>query len=111
MKLPRRSVVNTRLHHAILVIGQEDPIEATLAEVERYGEVFVVARAVHDAHEGWLVDDDRNRASARRRLERTLTRLRAHGVRAVGVVGDADARAAEADARALFSAGADATFA
>lgn len=102
--------MNTSSHQAILVIGPEDPVEATWEEVERYDEVFVLARAVNDAHAGWLVDDDRNRASARRRLERTLARLRAHGVRAVGVVGDADARAAEADARALFPASASATF-
>jgi hypothetical protein len=103
--------VNSSSHRAILVIGHEEPTEATFEELERYDEVFVVARAVHDASERWVIDDDRDRASAGGRLKRTIGRLRARGVRAVGVVGDENAAAARADALALFPASADATFA
>ena len=103
--------MNRSPHRAILVIGHEEPTDGTFEALERYDDVFVVARAVKDASERWVIDDDRNRASAGRRLERTIGRLRAHGVRAVGVVGDENAAAARADALALFPAGADAMFA
>lgn len=94
-------------HRAIIVLGGEDPAEATFEEAQRYDEVFVVARAVADPHERWLTDDDRNRARAHARLTRALARLRAHGVRALGAIGDENAAAAQSDARALF-AGAEA---
>jgi hypothetical protein len=96
--------VNSNLHRAIIVVGREDPAETTFEEAEQYDEVFVVARAVDDRSDRWLIDDDRNRALARARLTRALSRLRAHGVRAFGAVGDENARAARDDARALFPA-------
>jgi hypothetical protein len=93
-------------HRAIVVIGADEPTEATLAEAEQYEEVFVIARTVPDRGDRWVVDDDRAEAAARRRLARVLTRLRAHGVRALGAVGDEDAAAARDDARAAFPAAA-----
>jgi hypothetical protein len=94
-------------HRAIIVMGGEDPAEAAFVEAQRYDEVFVIARAVADPHERWLIDDDRNHARAQARLARALARLRAHGVRALGAIGDENAAAAQSDARALF-AGAEA---
>lgn len=95
----------------ILVIGHEEPWETTLEQLERYEEVFVVARAVDDPSDHWVIDEARNRASARRRLQGTIDRLRAHGVRACGAIGDAGAAAARADALAMFAPDGDATFA
>jgi hypothetical protein len=96
---------------AILVIGHEEPRETALERLERYEEVFVVARAVDDPGDQWVVDEARNRASARRRLQGTIDRLRAHGVQARGAVGDAGAAAARADALAMFAPDGNATFA
>jgi hypothetical protein len=95
--------MNRNRHRAIIVIGRDDPTEATLMEAQRYDEVFVIARAVADPNDRWLIDDDRNDARANARLTRALARLRAHGVRALGTLGDEDAAAARTDARALFS--------
>ena len=96
--------MNSSSHRAIIVIGDEDPAEATFEEAERYDEVFVIARAVADPSDRWLIDDNRNQARALARLTRALARLRAHGVRAFGTVGDENAGAAQSDARALFPA-------
>ena len=96
--------MNSNSHRAIIVIGHEHPAEATFDEAERYDEVFVIARAVPDPRDRWLVDDDRNRARALTRLTRALARLRAHGVRTFGAVGDENAAAARNDACALFPA-------
>jgi hypothetical protein len=68
-------------HRAIVVIGGEDLAEATLTEAEQYDEVLVIARAVPDASDHWLIDGDRAEAAARGRLVRALARLGAHGVR------------------------------
>jgi hypothetical protein len=86
------------------VIGRDDPAETTFEEAQRYDEVFVIARAVADPGDRWLIDDDRNRVRANDRLTRALARLRARGVRALGAIGDEDAAAARNDARALFPA-------
>jgi hypothetical protein len=91
-------------HRAIVVIGHEDPAEATFMEAQRYEEVFVIARAVADPDERWLIDETRNRARADARLTRALARLHAVGVRALGAVGDENAAAARNDGRALFPA-------
>ncbi len=96
--------MNNDSHRAIIVIGAEDPAEATFEEAERYDEVFVIARAVADPRDRWLIDDRRNRVRALARLTRALARLRAHGVRAFGAIGDENAAAARNDARALFPA-------
>jgi hypothetical protein len=101
--------VSRNPHRAIIVIGRDDPAEPTFTEAQRYDEVFVVARAVADPDDRWLIDDDRNRVRANDRLTRALARLRVRGVRALGAIGDEDAAAARNDARAFFS-GADAIF-
>jgi hypothetical protein len=88
---------------AIIVIGSEDPAEGTIGRATEYDEVFVIARAVADPSERWLIDDAHARAQARARLTRTLARLRARGVHALGAVGDENAAAAHEDARALHS--------
>jgi hypothetical protein len=96
--------VSSNPHRAIIVIGDEDPAEATLEEAEPDDEVFVIARALADPRDRWLIDDDRNRARALTRLTPALARLRARGVRTFGTVGDENAAAARNDARALFAA-------
>ena len=96
--------MNNDSHRAIIVIGDEDPAEAAFEEAERYDEVFVIARAVADPRDRWLIDERRNRARALARLTRALARLRAHSVRAFGAIGDENAAAARNDARALFPA-------
>ena len=102
--------MNRNPHRAIIVIGGEDPADAMLMDVQRYDEVFVLARAVVDPDDRWLIDDDRNHARAHARLTRALARLRTVGVRAFGMVGDENAAAARNDARAIFPA-AEAIFA
>ena len=91
---------------AIIVIGAEEPSESTLRTAERYDEVFVVARAVPDRRDRWVVDDERAEAAARARLARVVTLLRGRGVRALGAIGDEDAASARGDARAAFPAAA-----
>lgn len=86
----------------ILILGDTDPSEAHLAEAARYGEVFVLARAVPDAGTRYVVDDELADRRARLRLGRAAAHLRASGVRVSGLVGDPDARAARRDAVALF---------
>ena len=92
------------LDRAIIVIGGDEPSESTFAEAEQYEEVFVIARAIPDPCERFVIDDERARAAARARLMHTLARLRAHGVRAHGAIGDESARAARSDAEAMFPA-------
>jgi hypothetical protein len=98
------SQMSRHVHRAIIVIGAAEPTEATLAEAEHYDEVLVIARVVPDANDRWVIDGDRTETAARDRLARVLARLRAHGVRAFGALGDENATAARADARALFPA-------
>lgn len=37
-----------RAERAILILGESDPSDAALADAERYGEAYVLARAVPD---------------------------------------------------------------
>jgi hypothetical protein len=96
--------MNNSPHRAIIVIGRQDPTEATFAEAQQYEEVFVLARAFPDPSDRWVIDGARADAAARGRLARTVARLRAHGIRVLGAVGDENAGAARDDARALFPA-------
>jgi hypothetical protein len=89
---------------AILLFGRDAPADVTIDEASRYGQVYVVARAVSDRSDRWLTDDDRNHASANARLVRVLGQLRARGASASGDVGDPDVDAALSDARAFFPA-------
>lgn len=94
--------MSSHLQRAIIVFGGEDAGEATLAAAERYDEVFIIARALPDANDHRVINGDRAENAARGRLTRALARLRAHGVRALGMIGDENAAAARADVRALF---------
>ena len=94
--------MRSKPRRAIIVIGAEEPAEALLVDAERYDEVFVIARAVPDAGDRWVIDGRAVERAARGRLARVVARLKAHGVRAFGTVGDEKARAAGEDAHALF---------
>ncbi|HSP70792.1 MAG TPA: hypothetical protein VLN26_00380 [Gaiellaceae bacterium] len=89
---------------AILVVGEQPPEEALLAEAGRYAEVFVLARTVPVHRSRYLVDADRGYAEARGRLNAVVRQLTDRGTRSSGLVGDEDARAARRDAIALFPA-------
>ena len=94
--------MRSKPRRAIIVIGAEEPAEALLVDAERYDEVFVIARAVPDAGDRWVIDGRAVERAASGRLARVVARLKAHGVRAFGTVGDENARAAGEDAHALF---------
>ena len=100
----QEATVKSNTRSAVIVIGADDPSEATLAEAARYDEVFVLARTIPDPSDRWVVDDERAEAAARARLARVLAGLRARGVRAAGALGDEDAASARDDARAAFPA-------
>ena len=87
---------------AILILGDDDAADMTLTQAARYGEVFVLARAVPTGDSRYLVDEGLAEARALRRLRRAAGRLRARGVRTTGFVGDADRQTARRDAIALF---------
>jgi hypothetical protein len=87
---------------AILILGDADAPDTVLDEARRYGEVFVVARAVPDPASRYVIDDELAHRRARQRLRQVAARLTAGGTRVSGIVGDADARAARRDSRALF---------
>lgn len=87
---------------AILILGGRDPSGATLADTERYAEVYVLARAVPDRDSQYVIDAGRAEANAQRRLRRVAAHLRASDSRTSGLVGDADPHAARRDAIALF---------
>jgi hypothetical protein len=100
----QEATVRSNTRSAVIVIGAEDPSEATLAEAARYDEIFVLARTIPDPRDRWVVDDERAEAAARARLARVLAGLRARGVRAAGAIGDEDAASARDDVRAAFPA-------
>ncbi|HET8651802.1 MAG TPA: hypothetical protein VFM13_04425 [Gaiellaceae bacterium] len=91
-------------HRAIVVVGREGPAEDTLRAAGRYDEVFVIAPALPDPRERFVVDEDRAYEAAHGRVRDVVGRLRARGVRAFGAVGDENVAAARRDARALFPA-------
>ena len=70
----------------------------------RQADVLVVAPALNSRVRHWFSDHDAAREAAEDRLERSLARLDALGVRAHGWVGDADPLEAIADALAMFEA-------
>jgi GABA permease len=80
----------------ILVVANETPAEATLAEAIEHAaagrrtQVRVVCPALTSPARHWTSDLDGARADARERLDRTLERLRAAGVEADGEIGDED---------------------
>lgn len=91
----------------VLVVANETLPGEELAEVLRRraaeGEIRVtVCCPVNRPREGYVVYEDTRRASAGRRLERTLERLRGEGVPAHGYVADAEPVQAVRDAIAQF---------
>jgi GABA permease len=94
----------------ILVISNETVEGSVLHEAIRFrarnveGEVLVVAPALESRARRRAWKADRLRAAAGRRLDRSLERLAAAGVRARGAVGDADPLQAIDDALQAFPA-------
>lgn len=89
----------------VLVIANETVTGSALTEALRRrateGELQVtVVCPVSRPREGYVVYEDTRRASARRRLDRTIERLRAAGIPADGLVVDADPVSAAKDALA-----------
>lgn len=104
---PHRGGVDER---RILVIANETAGGATLREeiVRRSAgyssQVLVVSPALNSPLKHWVSDEDGARAAARRRLDESLQRLAAAGIRASGEVGDADPLQAIEDALRTFGA-------
>ena len=87
----------------VLVVANETIVSPALVELvekkARKGDVRVsVVAPVTQPQQGYVVYYDTRRASARRRLDRTLALLRKHGVPADGVVVESDPVAAVRDA-------------
>lgn len=97
-------------HHRLLVVANETVEGTVLVEtvrdiaLSRDADVLVVAPALNTRLRHWMSDSDRAHHAAQQRLESTLARLRAAGVRATGSVGDADPLRAMEDAMRLFAA-------
>jgi hypothetical protein len=87
----------------ILVVAHETAASRSLAdlvELKAEGEELqvTVLAPVNQPRQGYVVYYDTRRASARRRLDKTLDLLREHGVRATGVVVECDPVSALRDA-------------
>jgi hypothetical protein len=102
---PRRGAENER---RILVIANETVGGETLREEirrrsEGYDEqVLVVCPALNSPIRHWASDEDRARAAAQKRLNRSLGRLAEAGVEARGEVGDSEPLQAIEDAVRTF---------
>jgi hypothetical protein len=94
----------------ILVISNETITGTVLHEAIRFraknvgGEVLVVAPALNSRLRHWMSDVDAARRTAEERLEASLKRLAAAGIRARGEIGDGDPLQAIADALSVFAA-------
>ena len=92
----------------VLVVADEEVGDAGLPTVlERHAGTSVELLVVVPARAGRLAlwtSDDGPRRAAERRLDRSLARLRAAGIPAEGVVGDADPLLALEDTLRLFPA-------
>ena len=89
--------------HTIVVVANETAASRSLADLleekAKSGDVYVVVVApVNQPRQGYVVYYDTRRASARRRLDRTLDLLREHGIPAEGVVVECDPVSALRDA-------------
>ena len=97
-------------NHHLLVVANETVEGTVLVEtvrdiaLSRDADVLVVAPALNSRIRHWMSDSDQAEAAARQRLDNTLWRLNAAGVRAEGRVGDADPLRAMEDAMRLFPA-------
>src|SRR4051794_5778323 len=94
----------------ILVISNETVTGTVLPEAIRFraknvgGEVLVVAPALNSRLRHWMSDTDAARRAAEERLQASLKRLTAAGIRARGQIGDGDPLQAIADALSVFAA-------
>jgi nucleotide-binding universal stress UspA family protein len=94
----------------ILVISNETVTGTVLHQAIRFraknvgGEVLVVAPALNSRLRHWMSDVDDARRAAEERLEASLKRLNAAGIRARGQIGDGDPLQAIADALSVFPA-------
>jgi nucleotide-binding universal stress UspA family protein len=94
----------------ILVISNETVTGTVLHDAIRFrarnlgGEVLVVAPALNSRLRYWMSDVDAARRAAEERLEVSLKRLNAAGIRATGQIGDGDPLQAIADALSVFPA-------
>lgn len=88
--------------HILVVANETIAGEALLARIGELaaedGVRFTVLAPVSDPREGYVVYEDTRRAAARRRLERSLAKLREAGVHAHGFVADCDPVRAVRDA-------------
>ncbi len=89
--------------HTIVVIANETAASRSLADLleekAKDGDVYVVVVApVNQPRQGYVVYYDTRRASARRRLDKTLELLREHGIPCEGVVTETDPVSALRDA-------------
>jgi hypothetical protein len=86
----------------LLVVANETVVTPTLiaAVEDRAGEgaLVTVVAPISDPNAGYVVYADTRRAAARRRLDRTMALLRAHGIHAHGLVVDSDPADAVRDA-------------
>ena len=99
---------HTQPRRILLVAGDAadaDSLPRTMqARARNAALVLVVAPALNSRLRRWTSDEDGARAAAEARLHRCLARLREHGVRAEGVIGDADPLQAVADTLPTFPA-------
>jgi GABA permease len=97
-------------NHHLLVVANETVEGSVLVDtvrdiaLSRGAHVFVVAPALNSRLRHWMSDSDYAHSAAQQRLENTLARLQAAGVRASGEVGDADPLRAMEDAIHIFPA-------
>jgi hypothetical protein len=89
--------------HTIVVVANETAASRSLADLleekGKQGDIYVVVVApVNQPRQGYVVYYDTRRASARRRLDKTLDLLRAHGIPSEGVVVECDPVSALRDA-------------
>jgi hypothetical protein len=91
----------------VLVIANETVagkglIDALTKRASPGADSVTVIAPVSKPHEGYVVYEDTRRAAAGRRLDRTLSALRDAGIRAHGLVVDADPQDAVRDAMAML---------
>jgi len=103
--------INDATPRRVLVVANETVASDTLHAAVREqvhddgdGQVLVVAPALNSRLRYWVSDDDAARAVAELRLDQCLGRLAAAGIRAEGMVGDADPVQAIDDALRAFPA-------
>ena len=93
--------------HHVLVIANETVagrglIEAVKQRAAAGADLVTVIAPVSKPHAGYVVYEDTRRASAGRRLDRTLSALHEAGIKAHGLVVDADPEDAVRDAMAML---------